>query len=109
MAEGVLVANRGTTSGCAAMHPTAAFAAHRWRSARMPASGPSSATKGSVHQWTWVVYLNRFLNFVRWTWVHRPNDGLPTSINIHVLDCDLLLTLAAIALQGLKLRRKCPQ
>jgi hypothetical protein len=50
MAKGVLVANRSTVSGCPAMHSTAAFAAHRWRSARMPASSPSPATKGSVHQ-----------------------------------------------------------
>ena len=39
---------RSTASGCAAMHPTAAFAAHRWRSARVPAPGPGSATECPV-------------------------------------------------------------
>src|ERR1700736_3138903 len=48
MPEGILIAHRSTASGCAAMHPTAAFAAHRWRSARVPAPGPGSATECSV-------------------------------------------------------------
>ena len=53
--------------------------------------------------------LNRFVEFLRWPGVHRTDYGLTTGINIHVLDCDLLLTLAAIALQCLNLRRKRPQ
>jgi hypothetical protein len=36
MPKGVFVANGRTASGCTAMHSTAASAAHRWRSARMP-------------------------------------------------------------------------
>ena len=43
MAEGILVADWSTTSGGAAMHPTAAFAAYRWRLARVPAPGPRCA------------------------------------------------------------------
>jgi hypothetical protein len=53
--------------------------------------------------------LNRFVEFLRWPGVHRTDYGLTTGINIHVLDGDLLLTLAAIALQCLNLRRKRPQ
>jgi hypothetical protein len=53
--------------------------------------------------------LSRFVEFLRWPGVHRTDYGLTTGINIHVLDCDLLLTLAAIALQCLNLRRKRPQ
>jgi hypothetical protein len=43
MAEGILVADGSTASGGSAMHPTAAFAAHRWRLARVPAPGPGCA------------------------------------------------------------------
>jgi hypothetical protein len=49
MAEGVLVADGSTTPGCATMHPTAPFAAHRWRSARIPVPGPGSATACPIH------------------------------------------------------------
>ena len=45
MPEGILIAHRSTASGCAAMHPTAAFAAHRWRSApvlKSQGAGPKS-------------------------------------------------------------------
>jgi hypothetical protein len=54
MPEGVLIADRSTASGYAAMHPTAAFSAHRWRSARIPVPGPTlvRSLKNDCVVWT---------------------------------------------------------
>jgi hypothetical protein len=37
--------------------------------------------------------------------VHCTDDRLTSGVDVHVLDCNLLLAFAAIALQGLELRR----
>jgi hypothetical protein len=109
MPEGVLIADRSTAPGRTAMHSTAAFAAHRWRSARIPVPGPGSATACPIHRAISRGPLHRFLGFLYCRRVHGTYNGLTTGVDMYMLDCDLLLTLSAIALQGLELHREGSQ
>jgi hypothetical protein len=51
----------------------------------------------------------RFLALLHCRRLHGTYNGLTTGVDVHVLDGDLLLTLTAIALQGLQLHRKRSQ
>jgi len=103
MPQDVLIAHRSAAAGCAALHSTAPFAGHT-----VAEPGPATGIRVARQQFApWVISRrpsNRLLGFLRRQRVHCTDDRLTPGVDVHVLDRDLLLTLAAIPLQGLE----CP-
>ena len=106
MSEGVFIADRSAGSGCSAMHPTAAFSAHRWRLARGAAPGSSTATECPVHRQFLASHQFGLIcrRSLRFRCAYDTHNSLTASVDMDVLDRDLLLTFAAKPLQGLYLQ-----
>jgi len=100
MPEGVLVADGSTASGRPSMHSTAPFSSHRPRSARVPAPGPGSASGCLVRMQFLALHQVLPLCFDASTpWRDGADNRLSTRMDVHVLHCDLLLALAAVAVE----------
>ena len=103
--EGILISLR-CARGRSAVHPAAAVL-HRRRLARVPATGPCSASFGLVHiQVHGVVPLTSVRPTPRGPDV--ADDGLAALVHVNVLHRNFLLALSTVAIEAFDKRRKRP-
>src|SRR5262249_13634487 len=101
--QGVSVANRRAASVCTTVHSTSALSPHCRRPARLPGTGPGSASKRLVHR-QFVVVHGLVPPTSRYPLPRGDgaDDGLSSAVDMDVFNNHLLLALAAVAIERIK-------
>src|SRR5262249_25535824 len=102
MPQGIGIADRRGASRRTTRHSTPALSANRWRPARFPAPRRGPAAGCSVHRQVLVLHCSGPPIFAGPApGGDRTDDRLSTGVDMNVLDCDALLTLATATIERL--------
>src|SRR5215469_14856960 len=102
MPQCIGIADRRAASRRTTVHSTPALSANRWRPARFPAPRRGPAAGCSViGKFSCCIALVRQFLMARHTGRDRTDDRLSTGVDMNVLDCDALLTLATPTIERL--------